>query len=322
MRVLVTGAGGFVGPYVVHALAARGHDVHGLVHESDAPGRVDGLPMTPHPGDVLDAPGLATTVAEVVPEAVVHLAALSFVPEAERDPPAAYRVNVGGTLAVLSAVRAHAPRSRLLYVGSGDAYGAVRPDELPIDEGVPLRPLSVYGASKAAAEVTVAQWGRTYGLDVVRVRPFNHTGPGQSPTFVCPALAKQVADIEAGRQTPVLRVGNLDPVRDVSDVRDVVAGYVALLERGQGGQVYNLCSGVGRSIRELVELFRSLARVSIEIAQDQVLVRRVDVPCVVGSYARATADAGWRPAIAFEQTAADVLAGWRESVARKSAAGA
>jgi GDP-4-dehydro-6-deoxy-D-mannose reductase len=312
---LVTGAGGFVGPYLVRALTERGHEVHGLVHQSDEPGRLDGLPMTAHAGDVLDAAGLAATVAVVGPEAVMHLAALSFVPDVERDPPAAYRVNVGGTLAVLGAVRTHAPRARVVFVGSGDAYGAVRPDELPIDEDVPLRPLSVYGASKAAAEGTVEQWGRAYGLDVIRVRPFNHTGPGQSATFVCPALAKQVAEIEVGRQAPRLRVGNLDPVRDVSDVRDVVAGYVVLLERGRGGQVYNLCSGVGRSIRELVELFRSLARVPIEVTQDAALVRPVDVPRVVGSHARATADTGWRPAIAFEQTVADVLGWWRTSVA-------
>jgi GDP-4-dehydro-6-deoxy-D-mannose reductase len=318
MRVLVTGAGGFVGPYLVRALAAGGHAVHGLVHHSDATAPLAGLPMTPHAGDVTDGPAFAAVVASVAPDAVVHLAALSFVPEAERDPPAAYRVNVGGTLAVVSAVRAHAPAARLLYVGSGDAYGVVRPEELPIDEDVPMRPLSVYGASKAAAEVTVAQWGRAYGIDVVRVRPFNHTGPGQSPTFVCPALAKQVAAIEAGRQPPVLRVGNLDPVRDLSDVRDVVAGYVALLERGRSGHVYNLCSGEGRSVRDLVDRLRALARVPVEVAQDPALVRPVEVPRVVASAARAAADAGWRPAIPFEQTLADVLAWWRSADAARA----
>jgi GDP-4-dehydro-6-deoxy-D-mannose reductase len=311
VRVLVTGAGGFVGRHLVRALARERHEVHGLVHPSDPVAGLAELPMTPHAGDVTDGAALDATVGKVAPDTVVHLAALSFVPAAEHDPQPTYRVNVGGTLAVLAALRARAPRARLLFVGSGDAYGAVRPEEVPIGEDVPLRPLSVYGASKAAAEVTAAQWARSYGLDVVRVRPFNHTGPGQAPTFVCPALARQVADIEAGRQPPAIRAGNLDPVRDLSDVRDVVGGYVALLERGKSGEVYNLCSGAGHSIRELVELLRSLSRIPVEVAQDPALVRAVDVPRVVGSHAKATADTGWRPRIPFEQTVADVLEWWR-----------
>jgi GDP-4-dehydro-6-deoxy-D-mannose reductase len=269
--------------------------------------------MIVHVGDLLDAPRIGALVGSIAPEAICHLAALSFVPDAERDPQAAYRVNVDGTLAVLGALRARAPKARLLFVGSGDAYGAVLSDELPIDEEVPLRPLSVYGASKAAADLTAAQWGRAYGLEVVRARPFNHTGPGQRPTFVSPALAKQIADIEADRQPPTLRVGNLDPVRDLSDVRDIAAGYVALLERGMNGHAYNLCSGVGRSIHEVVEVFRGLARVPIDVVHDPALARPVEVLRVVGSAERATADTGWSPTISFEQTAKDLLEWWRQS---------
>ena len=311
--MFVTGVDGFVGPYVVRALAARGAEVHGLVHRPERVAALASVPMAAHAGNVLDAPAIADLVARIAPDAICHLAAVSFVPEAERDPQAAYRVNVGGTLAVLAALRTQAPRARLLYVGSGDAYGAVLSDELPIDEDVPLRPLSVYGASKAAADLTASQWGRAYGLDIVRVRPFNHTGPGQSSTFVCPALAKQVADIEAGRQPPTLRVGNLDPVRDLSDVRDIAAGYVALLERGMPGHVYNLCSGMGRSVGEVVDVFRGLARVPIDVVQDPARVRPVDVPRVVGCAERATADTGWRPAVPFEQTALELLEWWREA---------
>jgi GDP-4-dehydro-6-deoxy-D-mannose reductase len=314
VRVLVTGAGGFVGRWLVRALAER-HEVHGLLHPSEPRDGLAELPLTVHEGDVAEAPAVDAVMAAVLPGAVLHLAALSFVPDAERDPLPTYRVNVGGTLAVLTALRARAPKARLLYVGSGDAYGAVRQDDLPIDEDLPLRPLSVYGASKAAAETAALQWQRSYGLDVVCARPFNHTGPGQGPSFVCPALARQVADIEAGRQPPALRAGNLDPVRDLSDVRDVVAGYVALLERGTAGRVYNLCSGVGRSIRDVIDVFRSLARVPIDVVQDPALVRRVDVPHITGSHARVTADTGWRPAIPFERTAADVLEWWRQRVA-------
>src|SRR5262249_56608612 len=141
-----------------------------------------------------------------------------------------------------------ASHARLVAVSSGAVYGAVAPRELPIDEDAPLRPLTVYGASKAAADLAAAQWPRAYGLDVVRARPFSHTGPGQDAAYVCSALARQLAAIEAGRQDAVLRVGNVDPVRDFSDVRDVAAGYVALLERGRTGEAYNLCAGEGISV--------------------------------------------------------------------------
>src|SRR5262245_45223204 len=237
MRVLVTGIGGFAGPVVADALRAAGHEVHGLVQAGPPSARLAALGLLAaalHVGDVTDAAALGGLLAAVRPDAVVHLAGLTFVPAAERDPLETYRVNVGGLLALLSAVRAEAPKARVLAVGSADVYGAVERSELPVREETPLRPVSVYGASKAAADLAAAQWARAYGLDVVRARPFNHTGPGQDAAFVCSALARQVAAIEAGTQEPLLRVGNVDPVRDFSDVRDIAAGYVALLERGRG----------------------------------------------------------------------------------------
>src|SRR5689334_2676011 len=298
MRVVVTGVGGFAGPWVAAAFADAGHEVHGLVHGDVVPARLARVPVTLHRGDVVE-PGIAALLAGLAPDLVVHLAAVSSVPAAERDPVAAYRTNVSGTLAVLAALRTHAPRARLLAVSSGDVYGDVRAGELPVVEETPLRPLTVYGASKAAAELAAGQWARAYGLDVVRVRPFNHTGPGQSPVFVCSALARQLALIEAGAQPPVVRAGNLDPVRDFSDVRDIAAGYVALAERGRCGEVYNLCAGDGVSIAEIVAVLRTHARLPVRVHSDPALRRGVDVPRVVGSHARATADAGWRPRIAL-----------------------
>jgi GDP-4-dehydro-6-deoxy-D-mannose reductase len=162
-------------------------------------------------------------------------------------------------------------------VASSDVYGAVEPDELPIVEDTPFRPVTVYGASKAAADVAAAQWARAYGLDVVRARPFNHTGPGQDDGFVCSALAHQLARIEAGVQEPVLRVGNVDPVRDFSDVRDIVAGYLALLERGRAGDAYNLCAGDGVSIAEVIAILRTHARVPVRVHSDPALRRPVDI---------------------------------------------
>jgi GDP-4-dehydro-6-deoxy-D-mannose reductase len=307
VRVLVTGIGGFVGPWLVRALAAGAHEVHGLVRDGEPapPG------VTAHAGDVTDRAGLERTLSEVGPDAVIHLAALSFVPEAEADPEEAYRVNVGGTVALLAAVRAVAASARVLCVGSSDAYGAVRREELPVTEDTLFRPLSVYGATKAAADVAAGQWARSYGLDVVRVRPFNHTGPGQAASFVCPALARQLARIERGDAEPVVHVGNADPVRDFSDVRDVVAGYVALLERGRAGEAYNLCSGDGVSIAEVIALLRAEARVPVRVKSEPELRRRVEIERLVGSHARATADTGWRPAIPLARTLRDVLDDWR-----------
>lgn len=307
MRVLVTGIGGFVGPWLARALAERGHEAIGLVRAGDEPPPG----VVGHRADVTRRDEVEAVLRDVCPDAVIHLAAISFVPEAEQDPDAAYRVNLGGTLALMAAIRAVTPTARLLHVGSSDAYGAVRRDELPVGEDVPFRPLSVYGASKAAADVAAGQWARAYDLDVVRARPFNHTGPGQRATFVCAAIARQVARIERGEQEPVLTVGNADPVRDFSDVRDVMAGYVALLERGKRGEAYNLCAGEGVSIAEVIALFRTHARVPLRVSSDPALRRPVDVERIVGSHAKATADTGWTPRIALTETLRDVLDDWR-----------
>jgi len=316
VRVLVTGITGFVGPFVVAALRARGDDVHGLVRGgrarvAEVGASLGGVAL--RAGDLGDADGFARLVAELAPEAVIHLAAFSFVPEAERDPHTAYRVNLSGTLAVLAAVRSHAPRARVVVASSSSVYGAGASASRACDEETPLRPLTVYGASKAAADVAADQWARAYDLDVVRARPFNHTGPGQAPTFVASALARQIAAVEAGK-LDVVRIGNMDPVRDFSDVRDVAAGYVALLERGHGGEVYNLCSGEGASVADVLAILRTHARVPIRVHVDPALRRGKDLERLVGSHARATRDTGWQPHIPLAETLATLLDYWRARV--------
>ncbi len=310
MRVLVTGVSGFAGPVVARALAAEGHAVYGLARRAPDPGRAP-VGMAFHAGDVGDPAALGRIVAAVAPEAVVHLAAVAEPAAADADPARAYAVNLGGTLALLAAAKAASPRPRLVIASSGAVYGAVRPAELPVTEDTPQRPLGVYGASKAAAEVAALQVARADGLDVVIARAFNHTGPGQSAAYVCAALAKQIAAIEAGVQPPVLAVGNVDPVRDWSDVRDIAAGYVALLERGRGGAAYNLCSGDGVSVADLIAQLRSLARVPMRARIDPARRRPNDVERIVGSHARATADTGWEPRIPLLETLAAVLEDWR-----------
>src|SRR6266404_4608100 len=212
MRVFVTGIAGFAGPAVAAALLEAGHVVHGLVRGAGPWPRLAGLPLAPgalHRGDLADG-RFPDLVRDVAPDAVVHLAALSFVPTAERDPAAAYRTNLGGTLAVLAAVRAHAPRARVLAVTSGDVYGAVQATELPIVEETPLRPVTVYGASKAAADIAAAQWARAYGLDVVRARPFvsaTRTRCATSPTYATspPATWPSSSGAGAARSTTSAR---------------------------------------------------------------------------------------------------------------------
>jgi GDP-4-dehydro-6-deoxy-D-mannose reductase len=317
MRVLLTGISGFAGPTVAATLLAAGHEVHGVVRGDPDRPRVAALGLPPgalRRGDVTDRAGMDRLLAELAPDAVLHLAAFSFVPAAEGDPPAAYEVNLGGTLAILTAVRARVPQARVLIVTSAEVYGAARREELPVDEETPLRPLTVYGASKAAADLAAAQWSRAYGLSVVRARPFNHTGPGQHAAFVCSALARQVALIEAGRQPPVLRVGNVDVVRDFSDVRDIAAGYAALLERGRLGEAYNLCSGEGVSVNELIALLRTHARVPLRARSEPALRRDNEVERMVGSRARATRDTGWEPRIPLSDTLAALLDDWRVRV--------
>jgi len=318
VRVLVTGITGFVGPWLATALVDAGHEVHGVVRDGGPWPRLSLLPSDVLHRAELDENSLGAVVRAVQPGAVVHLAGVSFVPAAERDPLGAYRTNVGGLLALLAAVRAHASRARVVAVASSDVYGAVRADELPITEETPFRPVTVYGATKAAADVTASQWARAYELDVVRARPFNHTGPGQDAGFVCSALARQLALIEAGRQEPVVRVGNPDPVRDFSDVRDVVAGYIALLERGRAGEAYNLCSGEGVSIAEVIAILRTHARVPVRVHSDPALRRPVDVPRIVGSHARATRDTGWTARIPLADTLGALLADWRVRIAAES----
>jgi GDP-4-dehydro-6-deoxy-D-mannose reductase len=313
LRVLVTGVSGFAGPAVVRALTARGHSVHGLSRH--APAGDVGAPLTFHAGDVRDAAGIARVTNDVAPDAIVHLAAVAEPGAAESHPAAAYDVNLGGTLAVLAAARSASRKPRLLLVSSSAVYGAVRAADQPITEETPLRPLTVYGASKAAAEIAGLQWERAYGVDVVVARPFNHTGPGQRPAYVCAALASQVAAIEDGRQPPVLTVGNVDPVRDVGDVRDVAAGYVALVERGRSGAVYNLCTGEGVSVAEIIAQLRTLARIPMRARMDPGRRRARDVDRIVGSHARATAETGWAPRIQLVDTLATVLDDWRHRAA-------
>lgn len=306
MRVLVTGATGFVGRHVLRALAGHGHEPVCAGAPGDA---AADLVL-----DVRDSGTLEAALAATQPDAVVHLAGIAFVPVALRDPLSALDVNALGTARLLEAVRAAGRPVRVLVVSSAEVYGAQPPEAMPLPESTELRPANPYAASKVAAEACARAWAASYGLDVVTARPFNHIGPGQDPRFAVPSFAGQLAAIAAGGP-PVLHVGNLEARRDFLDVRDVAEAYVALLANGRPGEVYNICSGRAVAIREVLRLLISLAGVPVEVRNDPERMRPSDVPVFVGDATRLRETTGWEPRIPLEASLAAVYADARERTA-------
>lgn len=300
MKALVTGAHGFVGRHLVEHLTAMGDDVTGIDRATD------GL-------DITDADAVTGIIAEISPQVIYHLAGWADVGASWKAPVAAFRVNAEGTLNVLSAA-AEAGVERVVAVSSADVYGIVKPDELPLTEDSPLRPASPYAASKVAADYLGLQAWLGRGLPVMRVRAFNHLGPGQTDQFVAPALASRIARAERdGGQ--VLTVGDLSSRRDFTDVRDVVRAYRLLMERGQPGEVYNVCSGVDLAIQDLADQLLAQATVPLRFEVDPALLRPVELPVLRGSHARLTQATGWEPEIPIAQTLTDLLQDWRGRVA-------
>ena len=304
MRVLVTGATGFAGRHLTATLVAAGHEPLGFGGPHDAPPALD----------LLDADAVRAAVAGARPDAVVHLAGQAFVPPSIADPLPTLAVNATGTAHVLEAVRALGGRVRTLIVSSAEVYGRQRPERMPLDETVPLRPDNPYAASKVAVETYAAVWSRCYGLDVVIARPFNHIGPGQDARFVVPSFAHQLAGIAAGAP-PQLSVGNLAAQRDFLDVRDVTAAYLALLENGRSGEVYNVCSGHAVAIQEVLRQLITIAHVPVEVRDDPARMRPSDVPLLCGDAAKLRSETGWQPAMTLAASLRDIYADARERVA-------
>jgi GDP-4-dehydro-6-deoxy-D-mannose reductase len=295
MRVLVTGADGFVGRHLCRALEARGD----TVWAAGGPGGVRALEVTSL-GEV------SRCVADFKPEGIVHLAGISSVARSHAAPAETLKVNVLGAAHLLQAVREHAPKARLLLVGSGEEYGRLREGQAA-EEQTPLAPLSPYAASKAAAELLGRQAVASYGTAVVLLRPFNHLGAGQAPGFVVPSFAAQLAKISKGQLPPVIEVGDLSPVRDFTHVLDVVDAYLLLLANGQAGEAYNICSGEGWSIRDVLEALQGIARTHAEISVDPGRLRPAEIPWLVGTPARIER-LGWRRQRTVEQALAEAVA--------------
>lgn len=301
-KLLATGHRGFVGSAFREFLQSHG----------DAP--ATWCPLS-RESDLLDPAQMRAMIEDHRPDWVVHLAAQSHVPQSWSDPAHTLQVNVCGTANLLNALSESGFSGRLLYVSSADVYGAVPQSALPVVDGAALAPLNPYASSKVAAEVLCRQWARTRQLDVVIARPFNHTGPGQRPEFALPGFAREIAAIKLGRQPPQLLAGDLDVTRDFLDVRDVVSAYLALLERGQSGHTYNVCSGREVHLADALRRLMALAGVQAAIAADPARFRPSEQRRVYGSHAKLTADTGWVPHIPLDQTLQQLLDHWIRELA-------
>jgi GDP-4-dehydro-6-deoxy-D-mannose reductase len=298
VQALVTGAAGFVGRHLCPRLVSAGWQVCAVDRDLD----------------VQDFAAVDARVAELAPEAIVHLAAQSSPALSLGAPEESVRINFLGARHVLEAAARRAPRARVLLVGSGEQYGPAAPGAAAWTESAPLRPRTPYARSKACADLLGAHYAAR-GLDVVRVRAFNHSGPGQSDVFVMASFARQAAEIAAGRRAPVFAVGNLDSVRDFLDVDDVVEAYLRLLDPKVPAGAYNVASGVGRRIGAVLDLLREAAGIEARIEIDPARLRPADVS--VGDAARLRAATGWAPRVPFEQSARRVLDDWVKRVGRR-----
>lgn len=318
-RVLVTGAGGFVGTHLVRFLEAKGDTtVFGTLH---APRGATGEAELARPtttrfvGDLVDQDFAGAVVRETRPDWVFHLAAQPSVAESWKDPAGTIVNNTLAELRILEGVATYASTARVLVVGSSEEYGRGTTDDDVASESSPLQPVSPYATSKVAQDILGLQYYLGRGVDVVRVRPFNLFGPGQSDRFAVASFARQIVEVELGRRAPTIDVGNLAARRDYTDVRDAVEAYRLLLERGRSGEVYNVGGGGVRAIGEILSLLIQLARCSVTVRTDPNRFRPIDALAVGPDTRRIQSEMGWRPVIKFEQTVQDVLDDWRVRLA-------
>jgi GDP-4-dehydro-6-deoxy-D-mannose reductase len=314
MRVLITGVAGFVGRHLAaHLLAKDGQEVWGLLRPEPELDSLD-VRVSLIYADLLDKDAVDAALARSQPEAVYHLAGQASVARSLADPLDTLVNNIVGQVNLLEACARHAPDARILVVGSNEEYGLTHPDELPIKESREFRPISPYAVSKVTQDLLGHQYFATKGLKIVRVRPFTHTGPGQASSFVTPAFARQLAEMELGRREPRMKVGFLDGQRDFTDVRDVVRGYRLLVERATPGEAYNLGSGVPRSVRSILDGLLALTTIRPVVETDQSMIRPREMPVMYADCSKIEAATGWKAEIPFEQTLQDVLDYWRERV--------
>jgi GDP-4-dehydro-6-deoxy-D-mannose reductase len=316
VKALVTGTSGFAGSYLAEFLLNKGYEVFGSYFDkstfSNLEGFIDKIRL--FQCDIRNYDSLKKIISEIRPDEIYHLAAITFVPTSLESPKLTFDTNLYGTMNLYEAIKNLKINPRILFVGSADEYGIVKEENLPINEGCPLRPINPYAVSKVSADLLSSFYLKHYNLNIIRVRPFNHTGPRQSPEFVCPNFAKQIAEIEKGVRKPTMYVGNLETKRDFTDVRDMVRAYRLALKKGKVGGVYNICSGRGYIIQDAIDMLVDMAQVKIEVKQDPARMRSSDVTILIGDNTRFVGKTNWRPQIPFNQTLKEILGYWREKV--------
>ncbi len=315
MRILITGMEGFVGSHLAEYALAKGAEVHGTIFPGAARTNLAGLRgIKTHPLDIRNASGTSRLIRRLSPERVFHLAGQSNVFASSEIAEQTLSVNILGNLNILEACRAAGQAPKVLVVGSANEYGRVRSRDLPLKEYHALNPGNPYGISKVCQDLMGEYYYKAYQLHVIRVRPFNHIGPRQSPAFVCADFARQIAEIEIGRQAPVIQVGHLEVRRDFTDVRDIVRGYWLALDKGRAGEVYNLGSGRAIMVKSLLNGLLAQSDKEIKVHRMPGRVRKGENPAFYGDYSKFRRHTGWQPNIPMEQTLRDTLSYWRRKI--------
>lgn len=309
MKALIIGGAGFVGAYLIRELSSAGAEVHATCLPFEKIGESCGV----HTLDIMNMDDISALLDELSPDVVYHLAAQSSVAVSWKKPQLTAEINVIGSINVLEAVRNAAKKDmRVIMIGTGEEYGFIREDACPLSEDEPLNPGNIYAATKACQEMISKIYVRAYKMDIVMVRAFNHSGPGQSDMFVISDFCRQIAEIESGKKAPEMCVGNLTAMRDFTDVRDVVRAYRLLADKGVSGRVYNVGRGRAVDIQFILDTALGLSDKSITVKQDPARMRASDIPIIEPDVSRITEDTGWKPEISMEQTISDTLSYWRE----------
>lgn len=322
MKVLITGITGFAGSHLAEYIVKNIDEVEvfGSVRWRSNRGNLSGIQNKVQliECELRDATSVRDLIERIKPRYLFHLAGHSYVPASWNCPGDTMVNNIIGVINILEAVRKSSPDCRVMLACSSEEYGMVYENELPIKEDNPLRPLSPHGISKVAQDFLGYQYFQSYGLDIVRTRAFNHTGPRGGESFVASNFAKQIAEIELGMRVPMVYVGNLDAKRDFTDVRDVVRGYWLALQAGKSGEVYQICSGWAYTMRQVLDMLLSFTEHKIDVKLEPHRIRPSDVPVLMGSYKKFHRDTGWEPRIPFQQTVADLLQYWRTFLKNKN----
>lgn len=308
---LVIGAAGFVGNYLINEMCCNDFEVYAtkLPHEKYENPNAKVFDL-----DIMDKEAIVSLLFEIRPDYIFHLAAQSSVGLAWKNPWLTVDINIKGSLNVMEALRELYYKPRVLMIGSGEEYGYIEPDEVPIVEGNLLRPGNIYAATKACQNMIGSIYSKAYDLELVLVRAFNHIGPGQAPMFVVSDFCKQAAEIEKGLREPVMKVGNLAVKRDFTDVRDVAKAYVKLVQMGKAGETYNVGRGNAKEIREILDMIVSMSSVQINVEIDPNKIRPVDVPIIEADITKLVKLTGWTPQVPLKQTIQDTLDYWRTHV--------